>query len=157
MTSTKLSKNISGFKRVAAIQIIYVLLAFLFSYAGASKLIGFSTFQVQLSQSPYISRSAYSIARILPVFELLLAASFAFSALRLYALYTSLFLLTLFSAYLLAMLNFSYYIPCSCGGLLSILTWKQHVVFNTFFIALSLTAIGLTSINQRAINISFHD
>lgn len=157
MTSTKLSKNISGFKRAATIQIIYVLLVFLFSYAGVSKLIGFRTFHVQLSQSPYISRFADYIARILPVFELLLAASFAFSALRLYALYTSLFLLALFTAYLLAMLSFSYYIPCSCGGLLSVLTWKQHVVFNTFFIVLSLIGIGLTIVNQRAKNISFHD
>jgi len=131
-------------KHVIAIKIICTLLAFLFAYAAVSKLLDYNTFRVQLSQSPFITGFANVIALALPVVELTVAVSFAFSNLRLYAFYAALFLLSLFTAYLVAMLNFSYYIPCSCGGLLSALSWKEHIVFNTVFIVLSLTGIWLS-------------
>ena len=133
-------------KKEATIKIICLLLVFLFAYAAVSKLIDYNTFRVQLSQSPYITRFAHVIAWALPVIELIVAVSFAFPSLRLIAFYASLFLLSLFTAYLLAMLNFSYYIPCSCGGILSSLSWKQHIVFNIAFILLSLTGIRLSAI-----------
>jgi cytochrome c oxidase subunit IV len=131
-----------------AIKIICTLLVFLFAYAAISKLLDYSTFQVQLSQSPYITRFANVIASALPAVELIVAVSFAFSHLRLFAFYAALFLLSLFTAYLVAMLNFSYYIPCSCGGLLSSLSWKEHILFNIVFILLSLTGIHL-SVNEH--------
>jgi hypothetical protein len=137
-------------KKDTAIKIICTLLVFLFVYAGISKLLDYSTFRVQISQSPYITRFANAISWGLPIIELVVAVSFAFSGLRLLALYASLFLLSLFTAYLIAMLNFSYYIPCSCGGLLSSLTWKQHIVFNVVFILLSLTGIRLSAIAANA-------
>jgi hypothetical protein len=131
-----------------AIKIICTLLVFLFAYAAISKLLDYSTFQVQLSQSPYITRFANVIGSALPAVELIVAVSFAFSHLRLFAFYAALFLLSLFTAYLVAMLNFSYYIPCSCGGLLSSLSWKEHILFNIVFILLSLTGIHL-SVNEH--------
>lgn len=131
-------------KKETAIKIICALLVFLFAYAAVSKLLDYNTFYVQLSQSPYIIRFAKVIAWALPVVELTVAISFAFSHLRLFAFYAALFLLSLFTAYLVAMLNFSYYIPCSCGGLLSSLSWKEHIVFNIVFILLSLTGIRLS-------------
>ena len=138
-------------KKDTAIKIICILLVFLFAYAAISKLLDYRTFRVQLSQSPFITRFAHVIAWALPVAELMVAVSFAFSRLRLYAFYAALFLLSLFTAYLVAMLNFSYYIPCSCGGLLSSLSWRQHIVFNIVFILLSLTGIRL-SVMKKAPN-----
>jgi hypothetical protein len=52
-------------------------------------------------------------------------------------LYASFFLMSLFTAYLMIMLNVSYYVPCSCGGVLEKLSWNQHIVFNVFFIVIS--------------------
>ncbi len=144
-------------KQESAIKIICSLLVFLFVYAAVSKLLDYSTFRVQLSQSPYITRFAEIIAWALPVIELIVAVSFVFSNLRFYAFYAALFLLSLFTAYLVAMLNFSYYIPCSCGGVLASLSWKQHIVLNTIFILLSLTGIRLSVIELSAKNISFHE
>ncbi|WP_407635810.1 MauE/DoxX family redox-associated membrane protein [Solitalea canadensis] len=40
-------------------------------------------------------------------------------------------------------INFSYYIPCSCGGLLSSLSWNEHIAFNIFFIVLIILALYL--------------
>lgn len=135
-------------KKDTVIKIICILLVFLFAYAAVSKLLDYSTFRVQLGQSPFITSFANIIAWVLPVVELAVAVSFAFSNLRLYAFYAALFLLSFFTAYLVAMLNFSYYIPCSCGGLLSSLSWGQHIVFNIVFIILSLTGIRLSVIEK---------
>jgi hypothetical protein len=142
-------------KKDTVIKIICTLLVFLFAYAAISKLLDYSTFHVQLSQSPYITSFASVIAWALPVVELAVAVSFAFNHLRLHAFYAALFLLSLFTAYLVAMLNFSYYIPCSCGGLLSSLSWGQHIVFNIVFILLSLTGIQLSvDENLKKYNVS---
>ena len=129
--------------RRGAIEIISSLLASLFVYAAISKLLDYRTFRVQLSQSPFITHYAGFISWLLPAAELFTAIFLAFATLRLIALYASLFLLTLFTSYLIAMLNFSYYVPCSCGGILSSLSWKQHIILNLFFLVLSLAGIVL--------------
>jgi hypothetical protein len=46
------------------------------------------------------------------------------------------------------MLAFDTSLPCSCGGIIAKLSWKEHVVFNLFFIANSVAGIKL----QRKIN-----
>jgi hypothetical protein len=129
-------------------EIICSLLAILFVYASLSKLLDYNVFKMQLSRSPFITHFSTIIASLLPTIEIITGSLFVFGKWRLNALYASLFLLTLFTAYLVAMLNFSYYIPCSCGGVLSMLTWKQHIVFNAAFILLSLIAIFLSTRNS---------
>jgi uncharacterized membrane protein YphA (DoxX/SURF4 family) len=123
------------------IEIICCLLAILFVYASVSKLLEYDLFQLQLNQSPFITRFSGIIAWLLPIIEIIVGLLFMFRKWRLLAFYSSLFLLTLFTAYLVAMLNFSYYIPCSCGGVLSILSWKEHILFNLFFILLTITGL----------------
>lgn len=140
-------------RRNIIIEIISALLAFLFVYAAVSKLAGYTTFRIQISQSPFITQFATPISWLVPLFELAISILLAFPKLRLYALYGSLFLLSTFTAWLIAMLNFSHYIPCSCGGILSSLTWKQHIILNAGFIILSITAIFLISFeNKHEIN-----
>jgi len=124
-------------------EIICSLLAMLFVYASVSKLLDYNVFKMQLSRSPFITHFSAIIAWLLPTTEIITGALFVVPKWRLIALYASLFLLTLFTAYLIAMLNFSYYIPCSCGGVLSSLSWKEHVIFNTVFMLLCIIAIFL--------------
>jgi hypothetical protein len=119
------------------------LLAMLFIYAAISKLKDLPVFRLQLARSPFIGDYAPIIVFVLPIFEISIAILLIFPHKRLWGLYCSLFLMTLFTAYLFSMLHFSYYIPCSCGGVISTLTWQQHIVFNAFFILLSVTAILL--------------
>ena len=130
-------------KRSTVVEIISSLLVLLFVYSALSKLFDYSTFKLQLSKSPYITDFAFLIAWALPVVELLIAVLLFFNRTRLAALYGSLFLMTMFTAYIYSMLNFSYYIPCSCGGVLSKMTWGQHLWFNIFFVAISITGILL--------------
>jgi len=132
-------------KKNRVIEIISALLAFLFVYAAVSKLADYTTFRIQISQSPFITRFSSPLSLLIPSSELAISVLLAFSKMRLYALYASLFLLSSFTAWLYAMLNFSHYIPCSCGGILSSLTWKQHIVLNAVFMVLSITGIFLIS------------
>lgn len=134
-------------KRNTVVEIISSLLVLLFVYAAVSKLLDYQTFKVQLSKSPFITQFAGVTAWALPVGELLVAAALTFKVTRLLGLYASLFLMTMFTAYIWAMLNYSYYIPCSCGGVLSKMDWNTHLWFNAGFVFISVMGINLQSKN----------
>lgn len=122
------------------IDIICALLIFLFIYTGISKLLDYHTFRRQLGQSPFITFYAPLLAWALPLGEIIIAGMLSFNRSRLVGLYLSFFLLCLFTFYLAAMLQLSYYIPCSCGGVLQALSWQAHIILNIVFIL--LTAAG---------------
>jgi hypothetical protein len=132
-------------KRRVIVEIISSLLIILFVYTALSKVFDHDTFRSQLGKSPFITSFASTIAWALPAAELLLALLLALPDTRLLGLYVSLFTMTLFTAYIYAMLHFSYYIPCSCGGVISEMSWNQHMVFNLFFVAISIVGILIES------------
>ncbi|SFD56092.1 hypothetical protein SAMN05518672_102425 [Chitinophaga sp. CF118] len=126
--------------RKTFIDIICALLIFLFIYTGISKLLDYNTFRRQLGQSPFITFYAPLLAWMLPLGEIIIAGMLSFNRTRLSGLYLSFFLLCLFTFYLGAMLQLSYYIPCSCGGVLQSLSWQAHIILNIAFILLA--AVG---------------
>lgn len=127
-------------KKEKAIEIISSLLILLFIYTAISKLLDYPTFALQISKSPFITRFAHIVAWGLPVVELIVGLALVFKRTRLLGLYASLFLMTMFTAYIYAMLNHSYHIPCSCGGILSKMSWTTHLWFNIFFVLLCFWA-----------------
>ena len=130
-------------KKETAIQIICALLVFLFVYAAASKLFDYTLFKMQLKNSPLIASYAGTIAWLLPIAEITIVVALTVTYTRLYGLYASLFLLLLFTFYIAGMLLSGVSLPCSCGGIIRELSWGQHLVFNLFFIALSIAGIVL--------------
>src|SRR5690606_18655277 len=60
---------------------------------------------------------------------------------RLFGLYVSFALMSGFSIYIYLILNYSDFIPCSCGGVIENLGWTQHLIFNGIFTGLALIAI----------------
>jgi hypothetical protein len=137
--------SFSWLKRNTIIEIISSLLIILFIYTALSKISSYPTFIVQLSKSPFITSYAKSIAWALPAVEILISLLLVFKRTRLIGLYASFFMMSLFTAYLIIMLNFSYHIPCSCGGVLQNLSWNDHIVFNAFFIVIAGTGTLLQS------------
>jgi hypothetical protein len=123
------------------INIICFLLSFLFVYTAVSKLISYPLFTLQLSQSPFIYPFAKWVAGFVPISEMLVVILLASSRTRLYGLYGAVFLMTLFTAYIVAMLMYSDFLPCSCGGVLEAMSWTQHIVFNVACIMLCITAL----------------
>lgn len=123
---------------VKCISVLYIIL---FVYAATSKFLDFNTFKIQLNRFPFISSYAHWIVWFIPLLELFIAGLFLFPRFMLIAFYSSFALMTLFTTYILFVLNFSNTIPCSCGGVLRKLGWKDHVVFNITFMVLALIGI----------------
>jgi hypothetical protein len=117
------------------------LLVLLFTYASLSKLIQHTNFSFQLQQSPYLEQYAGLIVWLLPLAELFVVLLLARERTRQAGLYLSFGFMLAFTAYIYAILHYSDFIPCSCGGILSQMSWEQHFVFNLVFIALSLLGI----------------
>jgi hypothetical protein len=57
--------------------------------------------------------------------------------------------MVMFTAYIVAILNFSNYVPCSCGGVLEKLGWREHLIFNSAFVVLGLIGIVLQAEEER--------
>ncbi|WP_366521778.1 MauE/DoxX family redox-associated membrane protein, partial [uncultured Proteiniphilum sp.] len=137
-------KRILTKNRHVIVQIISYLYVLLFIYTAISKLLDFENFGIQLAQSPLLSAYAGFIAPSVIITELLIVLLLCFKATRLTGLYASLFLMVAFTVYIYLILNYSDFIPCSCGGIIEELSWTEHLVFNIGFIVLALVAIILT-------------
>ncbi len=128
-------------KKALFTEIISSLFVILFTYAALSKLLAYSDFEFQLRRSPFITQMAGFVAWIIPVSELLIVFILLFKKTRLIGLYFSFFLMVLFTSYIYGMLRYSYFVPCSCGGVLSRMSWNQHLIFNILFSVLALWGI----------------
>lgn len=123
------------------ITLFSLLLTILFVYTAVSKLIHLDTFQWRLERMPYISPYASLILWGVPFLELVIAGLLWFPKYRTMALYASFVLLGLFTTYIIVVLKYSNSIPCSCGGVISALGWKDHITLNISFMTLSLLGI----------------
>jgi hypothetical protein len=133
--------------RKIIVDIIVILFIVLWAYAAFSKLIDYQTFKVQLGKSPLITNYAAAAAIGVPLIELAITGMLLFERTKTAGLYASLSLMLMFTTYLIVILNYSYYIPCSCGGILGNgLSWKAHVVFNLVFVILGFLGIRTQNI-----------
>ncbi|MEO9020990.1 MAG: MauE/DoxX family redox-associated membrane protein [Ginsengibacter sp.] len=134
--------------------IISGLLILLFVYAAVAKLIDRPHFEAVLSQMLLIGGLGSFISIALPVTELLISALLLFPVMRLKGLYASLGLMILFTLYIGYMILFAKNLPCNCGGVLERMNWHQHLIFNLFFIILSVIGIKLYQSNKNIIAIN---
>jgi thiol-disulfide isomerase/thioredoxin len=121
----------------------------LFIYTGVAKLTDLASARDRLVFSPLPAPLASISAWSLPICELLLAVALFIPAIRLKALYATLILMTLFTAYVLIILSIDDHISCGCGGIVEELSPKQHVLFNSTCVILSAIAI-LISRRQKS-------
>lgn len=133
----KLSPHI----KKASIETICLLYILLFVYAAVSKIIEFESFVNQIGQSPLLSPFAGVIAWMVPSIEIILAVLLLLPRTKILALHGALGLMAMFTAYIIIILNWSYFIPCSCGGVLSKMGWKEHLIFNIVYLVLAIIAI----------------
>lgn len=118
-----------------------MLFMVLFVYTATSKLLEFDGFKIQLGQSPIITAYADLVAWGIPLLELVIATLLLFPKTMLPAFYASFALMIMFTTYIVLILNFSDYIPCSCGGVLEDLGWTEHIIFNLGFVVMAMVAI----------------
>jgi hypothetical protein len=127
-----------------------VLLTILFTYASISKLLQYNTFRFQLDQSPFTASYSGIIAWTIPAIELITTVLLMFPVTRLKGFHLSYGLMLLFTVYIYAILHYSYFIPCSCGGILSRMNWEQHLVFNIIFTLIALAGIFTFPFKSKA-------
>ena len=130
--------NRLGFLLTDICSLMFVLL---FVYAAISKLSDFEKFKNQIGKSPILYPFISFVSIGIPCGELLLAVLLSIRKYQLFALYSSFTLMCLFSVYIVSILHFATYIPCSCGGVLQNMTWSQHLVFNFMYLTIAIAAI----------------
>lgn len=123
------------------LSIIQFLLVLLFLYTGLSKLMNTKGLYDALQAVPFVKTYATLLSITLPVLEILIAILIIVPSTSKKALFGSLSLLSLFTIYLLWMVLTQKDLPCSCGGVIQQMTWKQHIHFNIVFITINVVAI----------------
>jgi Methylamine utilisation protein MauE. len=136
-------------RRKIIIEIISSLLILLFLYASVSKWLAFKSFIGDMNNQPFPNWMTPWLVWSIPSLEVIIAILLIFDRTRLAGLYASLVLMGAFTVYTAAVLLHAFrYIPCSCGGVIRRLTWPQHLVFNLFFVGISVAGIILLKRSQ---------
>ncbi|MDP2452503.1 MULTISPECIES: MauE/DoxX family redox-associated membrane protein [unclassified Kaistella] len=130
--------NLRAICKVAVTVVSYFFMVLLV-YAAVSKMRDFENFQVQLAQSPLLSAYSGFISYGVIALELVIAGVLAFPQVRRVGLYASFGLMVAFTVYIYLILNYSDFVPCSCGGILEKLGWREHLIFNGVCVVLALT------------------
>lgn len=137
------------------IEIASFLLIILFVYTGISKLIEHNKFQIVLYATGFFSKSqSHFFAYAVPVIECCIAFALMIPASRVAGLAVSTLLMGGFSLYIALMLLFAAKLPCACGGVMSSMTWHQHLIFNAAFTLMSFIAYFLSIRHQFFIAIN---
>ncbi|WP_333853008.1 MauE/DoxX family redox-associated membrane protein [Epilithonimonas sp.] len=113
----------------------------LFIYASVSKLLDFENFQVQIAQSPLLSAYAGFISYAVIIVEIIIVLILIYPKTQILGLYLSTALMTEFTVYIYLILNYSDFVPCSCGGILEKLGWTEHLIFNIICVILGIITI----------------
>ena len=137
------------------------LLIFLFAYTAFSKLnlfsysapfswekfkfIDLAAFQGAMFKSPVLRPYVTGLSYLIPFSELALCLLLLFNQTKKAGYYFSLLLLSLFTFYIIYILRaYPGHLPCVCGGVISLLSWPQHLLFNAFFILVTTRALYLS-------------
>lgn len=121
----------------------YVLLFF---YTAFSKIITYAAFLKVLSDLPMIGGIHQYVAGTVIGLEIGFGMLLVVPRSRITGLWLSLGLMLLFTVYLGYHVMVHSKLPCSCGGVISGMTWPMHVAFNIAFILLALSALWM---NQK--------
>ncbi|MGZ3973695.1 MAG: MauE/DoxX family redox-associated membrane protein [Flavisolibacter sp.] len=120
-------------KQEVWLQLICSLLIFLFAYTAISKLLDLKGFTSTLAHSPLIGATASWVSLGLPLTESSVVCLLCIPATQKWGLLGAFFLMAFFTLYVGYMLLFANSLPCSCGGVLKGMSWKNHLVFNISF------------------------
>lgn len=139
-------------KRNTAIETISGLFILLFVYTAISKLANIDGFISVLSRSPMVGEKAPIVAWTIPIIELLITCLLFVPKVRKWGMWASTILMLFFTSYLIYMIYFTPDLPCSCGGVLKFMSWKQHMIFNISFTLLGSLGIWLMNKTKHPSN-----
>lgn len=127
--------------------IIY-LLALLFLYTAASKLMDMRHFVKAIQRQPFPAVLDPFLVIGVPLIEIVTGIALLRYKSRKFGLIASTVLMLAFSVYVaLAVFHVFKKVPCGCAGVLQNMSWNEHLVFNLFFLTLAVIALNL---NQKS-------
>jgi len=129
---------------------ICAALIILYVYTAVAKLIDIPEFTRQLSNQVFPKWTITILLWALPVSELLVVALLVINTTRRIGLMGSVILMAVFTGYILmVVLKVFDRVPCSCGGVISSMSFPMHLVFNLFFLAISIVGLYINHLIQQ--------
>lgn len=125
------------------IDILAALFILLFLYTALSKSLEYVAFRNTIKLFPLLKSYANPVANFIIVTEYFACLLLIIPRCRLWGLYVSLALMTIFTLYISYALITGRDLPCTCGGVLQQMTWSQHLLFNLFFMVAAISGIIL--------------
>lgn len=135
--------------KLVLLETISILIIALFGLTAIDKAIRFGRFLSELSKSPFLMDYALVVAVGTPLIEVLVVIMLLMDKWRLKALYISVFLMSLFTAYIYMLVNYSYFTSCLCSAAIESLSWQQHLIFNMVFLAFALIGVLIEETNSQ--------
>lgn len=130
-------------KKAITLEVICYAIILLFMYAALSKLFMYDIYKYDLGRSPYIGKFAPYLSLTLPFSEIAISVMLFFESTRRLGLWLSFLLMCVFTVYVGLMIGILNSRPCTCGGLIRELTWRQHFALNIFYTAIAGIGIWL--------------
>lgn len=122
------------------VKALVIFIAILFIYTAISKLLDIKTFQDALEQSILIPDEwIVTISILIPIIELIIAVCLFWDKTYLYALISATALMFVFTVYIFILFRYSPSTPCTCGGIVSSLSWEYHLALNATLTLLLFT------------------
>jgi putative oxidoreductase len=152
-----LPSHLSAMKDLKFKEIIATFLVLLFSYTAAGKLLEHARFlfQLRLSPLPQMVMFAEFLSWSVPVLEaaigVMLTIGIITGRFLQPGLWISLVLMAAFEIYITAMFFSGKDLPCACGGIISLMSWRGHMIFNGLTIILIVVAlIDFSTVRSKA-------
>lgn len=136
---------------VEAIAFLFILL---FVYTATDKLMHQLKFEFAISQFPVIGNFSPWLSGLIPALEILVSLVLIIPGTRRAGLAGTFVLMLGFTVFTALMLLMAEKLPCSCGGMISELTWRQHLVLNLVLLILAGAGLRLYNKNKDFIAIN---
>lgn len=131
---------------------VAALFVLLFTYTAIDKLRHYTSFARAILHSSLIAPHARALAAIVPGLELLTVALLIIPATRHAGLWVATITMLTFTLYIIYILATASELPCTCAGLFEHMSWRQHLLFNTSFLAMGIAALVLSHQDFTRIN-----
>jgi hypothetical protein len=129
-------------------------IVFLFTYTAAEKFIDMNAFRWALNRAYLVDPWAPQLAWIIPASECIAVLLLLASRYRYLGWWFTWYLMLAFTAYVVYGVVVGKPMPCACGGIISEMSWNQHVVFNTVVLGLITLVLWSHDYTKRFIAIN---
>ncbi|OKS88739.1 MauE/DoxX family redox-associated membrane protein [Mucilaginibacter polytrichastri] len=135
-------------------ELIIYLMALLFLYTAASKLMDMRYFIRAVHRQPFPRAADPFLIIGVPIVELITGFALLVVKMRKFGLISSVTLMFVFSIYVgLAVFHVFKKVPCGCAGVFQSMGWPEHLVFNIAFLALAIIGLKFHVIQKRNITV----